>query len=239
MMMMMMMIYSSHLLGHAYILQRKENGDYELIRTIRAHNRQVDSVALNNKASILATVCYDEGEVKLWDVKHGASTSVVDIHMLTHTGTLIQGMPFVFPESAIFLSRSSTKLIVACENSISAFDLSTRSTKPFGNIPQGAWYRPNALALTHDDALLVAGNYWAPYSVCVYDTSSLTRLWILETALSVGAVCILGAHVLVTVDSKPSFILECKTGARIAALQKAEGSIIGLGVIEGLCFILS
>ncbi len=45
-----------------------------------------------------------------------------------------------------------------------------------------------------------------------------------------------GAHVLVTVYETPTMVLEYKTGAHIATLQKSEGHIFGLGVIEGLCF---
>ncbi len=43
---------------------------------------------------------------------------------------------------------------------------------------------------------------------------------------------------LVTVFNSPTLVLDCKTGAHIAELQKAEGWIFGLDVIEVLCLFL-
>jgi hypothetical protein len=85
----------------------------------------------------------------------------------------------------------------------------------------------------------VAGNAFSRYSVCGYDTTSLARLWIYEAASSVGAVCMLGAHVLVTVAYKPTLVLDCMTGAHVRALLKANGYIYGLGVVEGLFSFIS
>jgi hypothetical protein len=42
----------------------------------------------------------------------------------------------------------------------------------------------------------------------------------------------------VTMFNHPTLVLEIKTGACIASLKKADGFIYGLGMIEGLCFIL-
>ncbi len=118
------------------------------------------------------------------------------------------------------------------------FDVSALSTQPFSSTPQSVYYCPHALALSEDDAVLVAGNCWNRNGVCGYDTASLTRLWIYNTVDNVGAVCMLGADVLVTVYGSPTLVLDRKTGELIASLQKAEGYIFGLGVIEGSCFIL-
>jgi WD40 repeat protein len=75
MMMMMMMtpiaLFFSLPTGLLYILKRDADGEYQLIYTIQAHDKQIVSVALNNDASSLATVCRDEGKVKLWDVSQG------------------------------------------------------------------------------------------------------------------------------------------------------------------------
>jgi hypothetical protein len=154
--------------------------------------------------------------------------------VLIHQGTLLLDMAFEDPTAAIFFSRSPNKFIVACSDDIFIVDASTQSTRPFSSTPQGAFYRQNALALSDDDAVLVAGNARSPCSVCGYDTVSLERLWIYDTADSVGAVCILSAHVLVTVDHKTTLLLNYKTGDFIADFQKAEGRIFGMGVIEGL-----
>ncbi len=155
-----------------------------------------------------------------------------------HTGTLLHDIPFRSPYTTLFFNNSPGKIIVACEDDIFLVDVSTQSTQPFSSTPQWAVYRPHALALSEDDALLVAGNAHSPYSVCSYDTASRTRLWIHKTASFVCAVCMLSAHVLVTVAYSPTLLLDLKTGAQIAALQKADECIYGLGVIEGLSFIL-
>ncbi len=63
-----------------YILKRFAVGGYALIHVIGAHSSKIESAALNNNASILATVSPWEGHVKFWDVRHGVSKSVVDIH---------------------------------------------------------------------------------------------------------------------------------------------------------------
>ncbi len=49
----------------------------------------------------------------------------------------------------------------------------------------------------------------------------------------------LGAHVLVTVASNPTLVLNYHTGGDISTVQKADGSMYGLGVFESLCFFLS
>jgi hypothetical protein len=56
--------------GHVYILKRKANGASELIHAIQARGT-ICSVKVNNIASIIATVCYWEGKVELWDVEKG------------------------------------------------------------------------------------------------------------------------------------------------------------------------
>jgi hypothetical protein len=123
---------------------------------------------------------------------------------------------------------------VACRENISIVDVSTQNVYPFSSTPQVAWYYPHALALSDNDTVLVAGNAYSPGSVCGFDTASLTRLWIYKTIDSVGAVCMLGALVLVTVYKNPTLMFDCKTGEQIALLQTADGDIRGLGVIEGL-----
>ncbi len=159
--------------------------------------------------------------------------------MLMHSGTPLQEMSFTSPQVALFFNRSPNKLIVACSDSIFVVDVSTKSKQSFSDTPQGVGYFSHALALSDDDSVLVAGNYFAPYSVCGYDTLSLARLWICDTAGSVVAVCMHSAHVLVTVYGSPFLVLNFFTGAQDAALQKTDGWIIGLGVIEGSCFVLS
>jgi hypothetical protein len=191
-------------------------------------------VALNDDASIFATVCRDEDKVKLWDVKHGPSTSDVDNHFLTHPGTPLQHKALKCPFAALFCKQSPNKVIVACRDDIFIFDMSTQSVQSFSSTPKTAWYGPHALALSDDDAVLVAGNYISPSSVCGYDTASLERLWIFNAVSHVSAVCMLGVHVVATVYGNPTLILDRGTGALKAALQKTEGSIWGLGVIEGL-----
>ncbi len=190
-------------------------------------------MALNDIASFLATVSQWEGEVKLWNVSHGLSTSVFDNHALMHPGTLLHDMLFTRPTAALFLNHDPNKVIMACTDGILMVDVSTRSTQPFCSTPRVAYYYPHALALSDNDVVLVAGSF---KSVCGYDTASRTRLWIHGTASHVGAVCILGAHVLLTLAYSYPLALDYKTGAQIAALQKVKGSIRGLGVIEGLLF---
>ncbi len=162
----------------------------------------------------------------------------ISIHVLRHSGTLLQDIAFKKPQLTLFFHSSPTKLIVACEDDIFIVDMNTQSRQPFSGTPKGSYYFPHALALSDDDAVLVAGNSYTPYNVCGYDTSSRTRLWIHDTASQVGAVGMHGAQVLVTVAYSPTLLLDLMTGAQIAALQKADGSIDGLGVIEGSCFIL-
>ncbi len=58
-------------IGHVYILKRNTDGDCELMHTIQAHSTQIYSVALNKDASMLATVCPNQGTVKLLDVNKG------------------------------------------------------------------------------------------------------------------------------------------------------------------------
>jgi hypothetical protein len=158
-----------------------------------------------------------------------------DIHVMMHIGTLLHDKEFANPCAALFFNHSPNKLILACRVGVFIFDVSTQSTQPFSSTPHGAWYCPHALALFDDDAILVAGS---SINVCAYDTASLAQLWIHDTVSYVGAVCLRGAHVLVTVYDSSTLLLDYKTGAHIAALRKADGCILGLGVIEGLCFIL-
>ncbi len=157
----------------------------------------------------------------------------IDIYALMHTGTLMCDMPFKSPCTALFFNHSLNKLVVACKDDIFIVDMSAQSLQPFSGTPKGAYYQPHALALPDDDAVLVAGCN-SPFSVCGYDTASATRLWIHSTVFSVGAVCMLGTHVIVTVYGNPTLILDRKTGVQIATLSKADGGIFGLGVIEGL-----
>ncbi len=153
------------------------------------------------------------------------------------SGTLRHDMHFEIPYAALFFNHSPSILIVACENDIFIVDARTQSTRQFSKTPKDTIYYPHGLALSDDDTVLVAGCDY-PYSVCAYDTATLERLWIFNTACEVGAVCMLGAHVVATVYMNPTLVLDLNTGVRIAALQKAEGWIFGLGVIEGICLIL-
>ncbi len=57
--------------GTVYILQRTFFGEFQQTCVIQAHNEELEIMALNNIASILATACYEEDQVKLWDVKQG------------------------------------------------------------------------------------------------------------------------------------------------------------------------
>ncbi len=155
------------------------------------------------------------------------------------SGTLLKDMAFTSPITALFFNHNPNKLLVACKDNIFVVDVCTQVTQPFSCTSQGAYYYPHALALSDDDAVLLAGNAYSPFSVYGYDTASLARLWIHKTDSRVGAVCMFGAHVLVVAHRKPTLFLDYKTGTQIAALQKADGSIYGLGVVEGLCLILS
>ncbi len=146
-------------------------------------------------------------------------------------------MAFESPQAALFFNHNPSKFIAACARIFIA-DMSTQSTQQIIDTPQVAYYQPHALALSNDDTMLVACTWSFPYSVCGYDTASRTRLWIYNTANGVAAVCMLGARVLVTVARSPTWVLDLTTGAQIATLQRAEGPILGLGVIEGLCFNL-
>jgi hypothetical protein len=148
-------------------------------------------------------------------------------------------MPFKAPNTVLFFRLSPTKLIVACRDDIFVLDGGKPSMQSFSNASHGAFYRPHALALSDDDAVLVAGNACIPNTVCGYDTASLTRLWKHTTVDGVGAVYMLDAHALVTVFCNPTLVLDLKTGEQIATLQKADGFIYGLGAIESLCFIPS
>jgi hypothetical protein len=158
------------------------------------------------------------------------------IYVLMHTGTLQQEMSFTHPQAAIFFNHDPNKLIVASWDGIYLIDVSTQSILSFSSTPQNVQYKSHALALSDDDAVLVAGHDWKyPISVCGYDAASLTRLWILNTASHVDAVCMHGAHVLVTVCENPMLVVDYKTGAHIATLKKVNPYIYALGVIEGLC----
>jgi hypothetical protein len=156
-----------------------------------------------------------------------------------HSGTLLRDEALTRPTAVLFFNLSPDKLIVACKDNVFIVDMTKLSTQPFKSTPQDAYYSQHALALSEDDVVLVAGNYSWPNSVCGYNTASLERLWIQDTANEVGAVCMLGAHVLVTVLRSPTMVLDRNTGAHTAALQKVDGCIFGLGVIECLRLIRS
>ena len=155
-----------------------------------------------------------------------------------HAGTLLQVMPFKNPLTAVFFQRNPNTLIVACRDGILLVDVITQSVQPFSDTPQGVGYFPNAVSLAVDGSVVVVGNNNAPFSVCGYDPASRKRLWILNTASYVGAVCVHDAQVLVSVSYNPTLVLDLNTGTQIAALLKADGAIYGLGVIEGVCFIV-
>ncbi len=155
-----------------------------------------------------------------------------------HTGAQLQDLSFKCPSAALFFHHSPNKLIVACQDDILIVEVTTKFTQSFESTPQRAYFLPHALALSADDSILVAGCNFTN-NVTGYDVASLKRLWIHETASHVGAVCMLGAHVLATVRCNPTLVLDFKTGTQIAKLQKADGWILGMDVIEGLCFILS
>ncbi len=93
-----------------------------------------------------------------------------------------------------------------------------RAHNPFSHSIALRGVHVTALALSDDDAVLVAGNGGLPFIVSGYGTTSRTRLWIRDTQCTVGAVCMLGAHVLVTlctvsVQSSPMLVLDLNTGA--------------------------
>ncbi len=157
--------------------------------------------------------------------------------MLTHSGARLLDLEFANPISALFFNHDPSKLIVACIDGIFFVAVCTHSIQPFSNTPLNSWYCPHAIALTDDDTVMVVGIN--TFLVCGFDTMSLERLWIYKAASSVGAVCMIGTRVLVTVKCNSTLIMDQKTGAHVALLPKAEGHIFGMGVIEGLCFILS
>jgi len=163
--------------------------------------------------------------------------SYIEIQSSTHSGTLLQDVSFPSPTAVLFFNRSPTKLIVACSDEIFTYDTRTQTIEPFSSTPQWAFYNSHALALSADDAVLVAGNYNSRYNVCGYDTASHKRLWTYNAADEVGAVCMLGAHVLASVNFSPTLVLDRDTGNHKASLKTRW--IYGLGVIEGLCFIHS
>jgi WD40 repeat protein len=212
------------------VLKRK-NGAYEQTCTFKAHDKQILHLALSNDASTLASVCC-AGKFKLWDVKLGMNKYMFSLcfFALIHTGTLMQEMPFEKGRCAIFFNHSSNKLIVACKEDIFLVDVRTKSVLSFGNTPPEASYEPYALALSGDDAVLAVG---AAHSVRGLATLSHTQLWIHNTAGRVGAVCMLGAHVLVTLYYSSTLLLDINTGIEVSVSQKPDKNIFALGVIEG------
>jgi WD40 repeat protein len=231
--------------GHLVIL-RRQDGSYKQTHAIKAHSAQIVSLALNNIVSILATICYSEGKVKLWDVNTGLCLSVyihkyihTYLHVLMHTGTLLHDMPFKNPTAACFFNHNPNTLIVACQDGVYHVDVITQTTLPFSNTPQGEWYCPHAVSVDDKDDVVVVGNWKSPKNVCGYDTASRSRKWIQNTASYVGAVCTHHAQVLVSVYGNPTLVLDLNTGTQIAEMHKAEGHIYGLGVIEGVFFISS
>jgi hypothetical protein len=164
--------------------------------------------------------------------------SLSEAHVLMHSGTPMLDMVFTDPSSALFFNHDPNKLIVACSDHIYLLDVSTQSTQSLGSTPLGSWNWPHSIALCDDDAVLVAGNGSKPHSICGYDMKSLTRMWIHTPVSHVGSVCMLGAHVLVSVLYNPTLMLDCKTGAQIVSLKNAEWDIRVLGVVEGLCFFV-
>ncbi len=133
------------------------------------------------------------------------------VHVFKHTGTLLQDMPFTGPRASHFFNQSPTKLIVACRDDIFLVDLSTQSTQLFIGRPLGVSYL-RALALSEDDAVLVAGSFLTD-SVCGYDMALRTLLWIHNTVDEVHTVCMLGTYVLATVYKYPAVLLDYCTGA--------------------------
>jgi WD40 repeat protein len=221
------------LIREELFIVKSNNGPFELIRTIGAHLFQIVSVALNSRASVSATVCHQEDSVKLWDVKQGISISFY-ILCLMHTGTLLQTMEFNSPKAALFFNHSPSKLIVACRNDIYIVDVTTLSILSFSDTPQDSSYNPHALALSVGDTVLVAGcsNHRLVY-IHGYDTVSRSQLWLYDAAYHLGAVCMLGAHVLVTIGRGLTWELDLKTGDHVATLRTSNGHIFRIGVIEG------
>jgi hypothetical protein len=154
------------------------------------------------------------------------------IHTLMHAGTLLLDMAIESPTAALFFHCNPEKLIVTCGDIIFLVDASTHSTQLLSGTPKVSYNNSHALALSDDDTMLVAGCSGMNI-VYGYDTASLTLLWICNTVDDVGAVCMLGAHVLVTVYGSPTLVLDCKTGTHIAELQNTEGSINVMAVVEG------
>ncbi len=147
-------------------------------------------------------------------------------------------MDFAYPQAVLFSHQSSSALIVACKDVIFIYDVSKQSTQAFSGAFEDSFYERHALALSNDGAMLVVGSSFSPYRVCAFSTVFLTRLWTCNMLNRVDAVCVLGSRVLVTVFESPTLVLDLNTGTQVAALKKPQGFTFGLGVIEGLCFIL-
>ncbi len=156
-----------------------------------------------------------------------------------HTGTLLHDMAFAITYVALFFHHNPNTMIVACWNGVYLVDVITQTTLPFSDTPQGAWYYPHSVSLSDNDGVVVVGNNKAPYSVCGYGTASRARMWIINAAAGVCAVCTHHAQVLVSVYKNPTLVLDLNNGTKIAEMNKAEGAIFGLGVIEGVCFSFS
>ncbi len=155
-----------------------------------------------------------------------------------HTGTLQLELSFTDPKAALFFNHCPTKLIVACRDDIFIVNVSTKSIQTFSGTPDGAYYWPHALALSEDNAVLVAGDWSGPFSASGYDTASRTRMWIYYVE---NELCAIGMHrelVFVNVSGYPMLVLDYKTGKLIDELENANEGIFGMGVIEGLCFFL-
>ncbi len=159
------------------------------------------------------------------------------IHVLMHTGTLLQDMPFTLPYAACFFNHNPNTLIVACYDGIYLVEVIAQSVQPFSDTPQDVYYQPHAVSVSDQDDVVVVGTNWnTPNSVCGYDVASRTRKWIHNTAHQVGAVCTqqAQAQVLVSVAYYPTLLLDLNTGTQIAEMHN-EGVILGLSVIEGVC----
>ncbi len=155
-----------------------------------------------------------------------------------HTGTLLHDMAFSLPYVARFFNLNPNTMIVACRDGVYLVDVITQTTLPFSDTPQGVGYYPHSVSHSDNDDVVVVGNYRNyPHSVCGYDTASRTRMWIINTASYVGAVCTHHAQVLVSVCGSPTLVLDLNNGTKIAEMNKAEGYILGLGVIECVCSI--
>jgi hypothetical protein len=197
----------------------------------------IDSVALNNDASILATVCLKSNTTRCWDVRQGMFVWLC--HMLIRPGTLLMQLDEAFesPLHVLFFNLSTHFLIVATKYSIFITDVTNQLTKSVTIISYPELYGIHALALSADDSLLVAGNVTKIFAVCCYNTASLERLWIYKTGFAVCSVCMLSSYVLVAEWLNPTLILDLNTGARIASLHDEMEYIFGLGVIEGLLLL--